>query len=91
MLGLSEATYIDTILARFNMQNSKKGLLSIRHGIPLTKEQYPKTPQEQERMKTVPYASVVGSLMYAMLCTWPDICFAVGMASRYQSNPGLEH
>ena len=42
-------------------------------------------------MKTVPYASAVGSLMYAMLCTNPDICFAVGMVSRYQSNPGREH
>ena len=42
-------------------------------------------------MKEVPYASAVGSLMYAMLCTRPDICFAVGMVSRYQSNPGREH
>ena len=42
-------------------------------------------------MKAVPYASTVGSLMYAMLCTRPDICFAVGMVSRYQSNPGKEH
>ncbi|RVW57696.1 hypothetical protein CK203_045078 [Vitis vinifera] len=29
-------------------------------------------------MKEIPYASTVGSLMYAMLCTRPDICFAVG-------------
>ena len=42
-------------------------------------------------MKAVPYASAVGSLMYAMLCTRPDICFAVGMVSRFQSNPGREH
>ena len=42
-------------------------------------------------MKAVPYASAVGSLMYAMLCTRPDICFAVGMVSRFQSNPGKEH
>ena len=42
-------------------------------------------------MAGVPYASAVGSLIYAMLCTRPDICFAVGMVSRYQSNPGPEH
>ena len=29
--------------------------------------------------------------MYAMLCTWPDICFAVGLVSHYQSNPGPTH
>ena len=42
-------------------------------------------------MRRVPYASAVGSLMYAMLCTRPDICYAVGIVSRYQSNPGKEH
>ena len=42
-------------------------------------------------MARVPYASAVGSLMYAMLCTRPDIYFAVGMVSRYQSNPVQEH
>ena len=42
-------------------------------------------------MRGIPYASAVGSLMYAMLCTRPDICFAVGMVSRYQSAPGEEH
>ena len=42
-------------------------------------------------MARVPYASAVGSLMYAMLCTRPDICFAVGMVSRYQSNLGPIH
>ena len=42
-------------------------------------------------MRRVPYASAVGSLMYAMLCTRPDICYAVGIVSRYKSNPGLDH
>ena len=42
-------------------------------------------------MRRVPYASAVGSLMYAMLCTRPDICYAVRIVSRYQSNPGLDH
>ena len=90
-IALSQASYIDKILTRFSMQNSKKGLLPFRHGIQLSKEHCPKTPNEVEYMKRVPYASAVGSLMYAMLCTRPDICFAVGMVSRYQSNPGPEH
>ena len=42
-------------------------------------------------MEGIPYASAVESLMYAMLCTRLDICFAIGMVSRYQSNPGPEH
>ncbi|KAA0055518.1 gag/pol protein [Cucumis melo var. makuwa] len=61
------------------------------HGVYLSKEQCPKTPQEVEDMRRIPYASVVGSLMHAMLCTRPDICYAVGIVSRYQSNLELYH
>ena len=73
------------------MQNSKKGLLPYRYGIHLSKEQCPKTPQEVEDMRNIPYASAVGSLMYAMLCTRLDISYSVGMVSRYRSNPGRDH
>ncbi|KAH9780527.1 hypothetical protein KPL71_008114 [Citrus sinensis] len=90
-LALSQAVYIDKILTRFSMENSKTGLLPFRHGITFSKDQSPKTSEEIERMRRVPYAEAVGSIMYAMLCTRPDICFAVGMVSRYQSNPGPEH
>ena len=47
--------------------------------------------EEEQRMKAVPYALALGSLMYAMLCTRPDICYAVGMVNIYESNLGLEH
>ena len=88
---MSQASYIDKILVQFGMQNSKKDNLSYRHGIHLSNEQSPKTPQDVEEMRHIPYASAVGSLMYAMLCTRLDICFAVGVVSRFQSNPGLDH
>ena len=42
-------------------------------------------------MKNIPYASVVGSLMYAQVCTIPDIEFVVGVLGRYQSNPSIDH
>ncbi|KAM1094180.1 hypothetical protein ACFX2B_009092 [Malus domestica] len=42
-------------------------------------------------MSAIPYASAIGSLMYAMICTRPDIVYAVSITSRYQSNPGSEH
>ncbi|XP_033516008.1 secreted RxLR effector protein 161-like [Nicotiana tomentosiformis] len=42
-------------------------------------------------MKDIPYASLIGSLMYALVCTRPDIAFAVRMLGRYQSNPGLDY
>ena len=91
MLGLSQATYIDQILARFSLQDSKKGFLTFRHGITLSKDRCPKTLDEIKKMKAIPYASTVGNLMYVMLCTKPDICFVVGMVNKYQSNPRQEH
>ena len=42
-------------------------------------------------MKNIPYASTVGSFMYAILCTRPDICYVVGLVSRYQYSPGEAH
>ena len=91
MLGLSHASYIDEILVRFSMQDFKKGFVPFRVGSSLSTNQRPKTPAEIERMRGISYDSAVESLMYAMLCTRPDICFAVGMVSRYQSDPGEEH
>ena len=73
------------------MENSKKGTLPFMHGIHLSKEQSPKTLEQKERMSRIPFASAVSSLMYVMLCTRPDICCAVGIVSRYQSDPGEEH
>ncbi|XP_052193821.1 secreted RxLR effector protein 161-like [Diospyros lotus] len=88
MLGLSQSSYIDKILVRFSMDQCKGALIPFRHGLGLSSRDCPKTEEEKARMSRIPYASAVGSLMYAMLCTWPDICFAVGMISRFQSNPG---
>ena len=91
MLGLSQVGYIDKVLEQFSMQNSKKRLLLFRHGVPLSDDQRPKTLEEENTMRQVPYASVVGSLMYAILCTRPDINYPVGMVSHYLSNPGPKH
>ncbi|KAG8499182.1 hypothetical protein CXB51_005634 [Gossypium anomalum] len=88
LLGLSQGTYIDKILKRFNMEESKRGLLPMRHGISLSKEMCPSTPQERERMSKIPYASTIGSIIYAMLCTRPDVSYALSMTSRYQVDPG---
>ncbi|KAE8706002.1 hypothetical protein F3Y22_tig00110410pilonHSYRG00039 [Hibiscus syriacus] len=51
----------------------------------------PKDDAEREYMSKVPYASAVGSLMYAMVCTRPDISHAIGVVSRYMHDPGKEH
>ncbi|KAI3459506.1 hypothetical protein Pfo_016169, partial [Paulownia fortunei] len=51
----------------------------------------PKNDEEREYMAKVPYANAVGSLMYAMVCTKPDISQAVGVVSRYMHDPDKGH
>ncbi|VFQ84407.1 unnamed protein product [Cuscuta campestris] len=60
-------------------------------GTSLSKTQGASTPEEVERMRNVPYASAIGSIMYAMVCTRLDVAFALSVTSRYQSNPGESH
>ncbi|KAK8680565.1 hypothetical protein V6N13_109507 [Hibiscus sabdariffa] len=69
LLGLSQCTYIDKVLKRFSMEESKKGFLPMRHGISFSKEMCPSTQKERERMSQIPYASAIGSIMHAMICT----------------------
>ena len=72
-------------------KNHKKGLLPFRHGVPLSDDQRLKTSEEEKMMRQIPYALAVGSLMYAMLCTMTNICYLVGIVSKYQSNLGPKH
>ncbi|GJZ96500.1 hypothetical protein Tco_0668834 [Tanacetum coccineum] len=57
----------------------------------LGKSQGASTPAELKRMQNVPYTSVVGSIMYVVRCTRPDVAFAHNITSRFQQNPGDLH
>ena len=91
LIGLSQSTYLDKILKKFNMDQSKKGFLPILQGVKLSMAQCPTSAEDREKMSVIPYASAIGSIMYAMLCTRPDVNLAVSLVGRYQSNPGKEH
>eukprot|EP00253_Pinus_taeda_P021117 PITA_21117 len=71
--------------------DSKPVKVPILVGVRLSAKQCPKTQEEEEDMSRVPYASAVGSLMYAMVCTRPNIAHAVGVLSKFMSKPGKEH
>jgi hypothetical protein len=82
-IWLNQMKYIETILKCFNMQGCKPVKISILVGARLIVEQCPRTQEEIEDMACVPYASVVGILMHAMVCTQPDIAHAMGVLRRY--------
>ncbi|GJZ97954.1 retrotransposon protein, putative, ty1-copia subclass [Tanacetum coccineum] len=91
LIGLSQSAYIDKILKKFNMHNSKKGYLPMEVKHELSNEMCASTPEEVAYMKKVPYALAVGSIMYVVRCTRPDVAFAQNLVSRYQQNPGKLH
>ncbi|CAL1369479.1 unnamed protein product [Linum trigynum] len=88
---LSQERYIERFLERINMSKAKAVSTPLGGHFKLCVKHCPTSDEEKEAMKNVPYASVVGSLMYAMVCTRPDIAHVVGIVSRFLSNPGKEH
>ena len=49
------------------------------------------TQDDRDRMSKISYASAIGSIMYAILCTRPDVLYTLSIMSRYQSDPGESH
>jgi hypothetical protein len=80
-LFISQEQYIEKVLERFNMNNAKVVSSPLATHFKLSTNQSPSTDEEKEDMERIPYASAVGSLMYAMVCTRPDIAHAVGVVS----------
>ncbi|WKA06698.1 hypothetical protein VitviT2T_024587 [Vitis vinifera] len=90
-LCMLQEQYIERMLVRFNMGKAKVVSSPLASHFKLSSRHSPSTDKEKEDMRRVPYASAVGSLMYAMVCTRPDIAYAVGVVSRFLSNPGRHH
>ena len=82
LIGLSQSTYLDKVMKKFKMDQANKGFLPVLQGVKLSQTQCPTTAEDKEKMKVIPYASAIGSIMYAMLCTRPNVCLAISLAGR---------
>ncbi|GJY14019.1 retrotransposon protein, putative, ty1-copia subclass [Tanacetum coccineum] len=91
LIRLSQSAYMDKILKSFKMDTSNRGYIPMQEKLDLNKAQGALTPEEVKRMQNVPYASTVGSIMYAVRCTRADVAFAQNITSRFQQNPGELH
>ena len=60
-------------------------------GVKLSKTQNLTTTEDRERMKVIPYASAIGSIKYAMLCTRHIIYLSIFLAREYNSDLGVDH
>ena len=91
ILSLSQADYIQKVLKTFGMLESKQVSTPIPSHYKLKSVKGSISNTELEYMKKVPYCNAVGSLMYAMIATRPDIAYGVGLVSRFMSLPSKEH
>ena len=73
------------------MKNCSPSVAPILKGGKFDLNQCPENDFEREHMKNIPYASAVGSMIYAQVCTRRDFTFAIKVLGRYQSNPGVDH
>lgn len=73
LLGLSQKNYISKILQRFDRSTCKAGDSPMSKGDKLHKDQCSRNEVERKDMEKRPYARLVGSLMYAQVCTRPDL------------------
>ena len=91
MIHLNQGSYVEKVLKRFNMFNAKPVSTPIAGHFKLSSDQSPSSEEEYKFMSNVPYANATGSLMYAMVCSRPDIAYGASLVSRFMGNPGKEH
>ncbi len=85
-LHLSQKQYINTVLERFDMLGCKPAKSPLRSKTVMSLRKEGEEKADQAR-----YLAAVGSLMYAMLGTRPDLAYPVGLLGRFASDPSVTH
>jgi hypothetical protein len=91
LLFLSQHGYIQKVLCHFNKHDCKPVITPIAPHFKLSSSQSPRTDSDFEYMSKVPYSSVIGSLLYTMVCSRPDLSYALSLVSRYMKNLDKEN
>ncbi|KAK0588156.1 hypothetical protein LWI29_035147 [Acer saccharum] len=90
-LCLKQPSYLNKLVNRFSMRNCKPTNTPLCANFMLSAALSPRSLEESRYMENVPYSSVVGSVMYAMISTKPDFAQSINVLSRYMANPGKGH
>jgi hypothetical protein len=90
-IRLSQRAYSKQILERFHMSDAKPRTTPLPLGITLSIDDMPKTKDELQDMKGIPYREALGLLMWLQVATRPDLLYAVNVLSRFANNPGQAH
>lgn len=90
-LYVHQTPYVLNVLKKFSMLDCKPVSVLFGNHFILPKEQSPANNEEKYLMSNFPYSNIIGSIMYLMICTRPDLDFTVNVLSKYLSNSGSKH
>lgn len=88
---LSQEAYIEKVIKSFGMEDSKPITTPLAPQFKLKSLTKADALEQAAKCERVPYTNVVGSLMYAMIGSQPDLAHTVGVVSRFMSKPGMDH
>ncbi|XP_073133754.1 secreted RxLR effector protein 161-like [Henckelia pumila] len=88
---LNQEAYLKKVISRYNMNESKYVSTPLRQHLKLSASQSPENVLDKQKMENIPYASGVGSLMYSMVCTRPDLAYSMSVVLIFMANPGIYH
>ncbi|KAL0451861.1 UNVERIFIED_CONTAM: Retrovirus-related Pol polyprotein from transposon TNT 1-94 [Sesamum latifolium] len=88
---LNQKSYVKNVVKKFSMSNAKSTSVPLAAHFQLCKNQSPNSETEKEPMKNIPYSNAIGSVLYLMISTRPDIAYVVSCLSRFMSNAGIPH
>lgn len=88
---LSQEGYLNKVLELYNMEQSKQVLTPLGAHLKMSAATESDLQKDEDYMKSVPYSNAVGSIMYSMIGTRPDLAYLVGIISRFMSNPIKNH
>ncbi|KAL0430515.1 UNVERIFIED_CONTAM: Retrovirus-related Pol polyprotein from transposon TNT 1-94 [Sesamum radiatum] len=88
---LNQKSYVENVVEKFSMSKAKPTSVPLAAHFQLCKNQSPNSKTEKERMKNIPYTIAIGSVIYLMVSTRPNIAYAVSCFSRFMSDAGLPH
>lgn len=90
-LWLSQEGYLSRVLETYNMAEAKHAVTLLSAHFKLSAATEQNLIEDEKFMKSVPYSNAVGSIMYVMIGTRPDLAYLVGIVSLFMSKPIREH
>ena len=90
-LSINQRAYIESMAEKFRLTNMKKIHTPMDPNVVFTTKQSPSTINQVARMKGIPYAEAIGSVLWPTVVSRPDTAYAVGILSQFIQNPGAAH